>query len=187
MSSHVAQHTTQAKRGDTPQTKARGLSRPTFRATHHYHNAPWSEHLEQATKHSVFHFFFFFPVINSLRKHPFFLALVSSLFFGGREATTGNTSAVRRLVRNVPQREHWSSPWKHKRHGTFAISTNYETYWCLLLRIKFHFSPLLFVCCCCFLVFSVFYRIKGQVFFQLPWVWLWVNKKISQMPTFYDP
>ena len=49
-------------------------------------------------KTQCFPFFFFFPVINSLREHPLFSALVSSLFFGLREATTGNTSAVRRLV-----------------------------------------------------------------------------------------
>ena len=49
-------------------------------------------------QNTVFSIFFFFPVINSLREHPFFSALVSSLFFGVREATTWNTSAVRRLV-----------------------------------------------------------------------------------------
>ena len=35
-------------------------------------------------KTQCFPFFFFFPVINSLREHPFFSALVSSLFFGVR-------------------------------------------------------------------------------------------------------
>ena len=49
-------------------------------------------------QNTVFSIFFLFPVINSLREHPFFSALVSSLFFGVREATTGNTSAVRRLA-----------------------------------------------------------------------------------------
>ena len=49
-------------------------------------------------QNTVFSIFFFFPFINSLREHPFFSALVSSLFFEVREATTGNTSAVRRLA-----------------------------------------------------------------------------------------
>lgn len=90
----LSRHAThlQAKRGDTPQTKFYIFS-PNITI-----KAPWSEHLEQATKHSVFHFFSFFPVINSLREHPFFSTLVSSLFFGVREATTGNKSSVRRLV-----------------------------------------------------------------------------------------
>jgi len=35
---------------------------------------------------------------SSLREHPVFSALVSSFTCGGRKATTGNTSAVRRLT-----------------------------------------------------------------------------------------
>ena len=35
---------------------------------------------------------------SSLREHPVFSALVSSFTRGGRKATTGNTSAVRRLT-----------------------------------------------------------------------------------------
>ena len=44
--------------------------------------------------------------MNRMRKHPVFSALVSpaekNLFFGGREATTGNTSAVRRIQHHMP-------------------------------------------------------------------------------------
>ena len=90
-------------------------------------------------KTQCFPFFFFFLVINSLREHPFFSALVSSLLFGVREATTGNTSAVRRLaqfkkVENVSERERWSSPWKHNRHGLPNMDKN-----------KFRLSQALFV------------------------------------------
>jgi len=88
----------QAKRGDTPQTKAKGLFFFIFSPNISRHS-PLSMYPDQNTwnrqQNTVFSFF---PVINSLREHPFFSALVSSLFFGGREATTRNTSAVRRLV-----------------------------------------------------------------------------------------
>ena len=94
----LSRHAThlQTKRGK--RRKQNFLSfRPTFRATLHYQctliGTPGT-----GNKTQCFPFFFFFPVINSLREHPLFSALVSSLFFGLREATTGNTSAVRRLV-----------------------------------------------------------------------------------------
>ena len=46
------------------------------------------------------------PSTTSLREHPIFSASVSpaekNLFFGGREATTGNTSAVLRIQHHMP-------------------------------------------------------------------------------------
>ena len=69
-------------------------------------------------QNTVFSFFFSFSLlVNGLREHPVFSALVSSLFFGGRETD-------RRLVQVKKLR----MSRKHKRHGTFAMSTNYETY-----------------------------------------------------------